>query len=155
MPPVTASRRKGIEEVHWLLKDLLSPQPPHNPRQVRQTCLPSNHSLPMPSFCHFCKLFCSLHLLVCHSIGQMLAKRAHWVITSYPQHFLTWKMIQWRVELEGLHVFSMFKYSPELSCYPLQFVKLGIIPILCLIIWRTSSKYRLPMDSGWCSSLVS
>lgn len=82
-------------------------------------------------------------------------KRAHWVISSYSQHFLTWKMIQWEVELEGFWVFSMFKYSPELSSYRLQFVKLGFISILCLIIRRTSSKYRLPEGSGWWCSVVS
>lgn len=31
-------------------------------------------------------------------------------------------------------MFSVFRYSPELSGYPLQFVKLGIISVLCLII---------------------
>lgn len=137
MPPVTAGKRKGMEEVHWLLKGLLPLTASPRTGQVCWACLPSNHSPRMPYSCHLSFADSFVLCIAGLSFNQPNAgreTRAQWVIASYFQHFLTWKMIQWGVELEGFQVFSVFRYSPELSGYPLQFVKLGIISVLCLII---------------------
>lgn len=133
MPPATASRRKGPEAVHWLLKGLL-------PLEVCTRCACPQITVWQCLICVTCLLpTLVFFLFAALSFNQTTTgseKKAHWIIASSFRHFLTWKMMKWRVELDGLWVFLMFKYSPELSHYPLQFVKYGIVSILCLIIWK-------------------